>query len=71
MYISQPYEVIGCSNRCKKSGLLNQFKSPIGAKWTFQIYEDPHEVAKASGKDNKWWKENSFMLFFGEKEGGL
>ena len=37
---------------------------------TFQIYEDPYELAKASGKDNKWWKYNSFMLLYGEKEGG-
>ena len=54
----------------QKVGLLNQVKSPIGAKRTFQIYEYPHELAKASGKANKWWKQNSFMLFFGEKEGG-
>ena len=45
-------------------------KSPIGAKRTFQIREDPHELDKASGKDNKWWKYNSFMLIFGENEGG-
>ena len=31
----------------------------------FQIYEDPHELDKESGKYNKWWKDNSFMLLFG------
>ena len=51
-------------------GLLKQVKSPIGAKRTFQIHEDPHELAKESGRDNKWWKDNSFMLLYGEKEGG-
>ena len=35
------------------------------------MHVDSHELAKESGKDNKCWKENSFMLFFGEKEGGL
>ena len=54
----------------KKAGLLKLVKSPIGAKNTFQIYEDAHKLAKGSGKDNKWWKENSFMPFFGENEGG-
>ena len=29
---------------------------------TFQIHEDPHELDKASGKANMWWKEISFML---------
>ena len=54
----------------KKESLLNQVKSPIGAKRTFEIYEDPHEFAKESGKDNKWWQKNSFMFFNGEKEVG-
>ena len=54
----------------QKDGLIYQVKSPIGAKRTFQIYGDPHELAKESEKDNKWWKKNSFILFFGEKEGG-
>ena len=54
----------------QKESLLKQVKSPIGAKRTFQIHEDPHELAKESAKDNKWWKENLFMIFFGEKEGG-
>ena len=54
----------------KKVGLLNQVKYPIGAKRTFQIYENDHELAKASGQDNKWWKDNSLMLLFGENEGG-
>ena len=51
----------------QKVGLLNQVKSPIGAKGTFQIHEDPHELDKSSGKDNKCWKYNSFMLFFWRK----
>ena len=54
----------------KKEGLLKQVKSPIGAKTTFQIHEDPHELAKESGKSNVWWKYNSFILLYGEKEGG-
>ena len=44
--------------------------APICAKMTFQIHEYPHELDKASGKYNMWWKENSFMLFYGENEGG-
>ena len=51
--------------KSQKVGLLKQVKSPIGAKRTFQIHEDPHELDKASGKANKWWKDNSFMLLFG------
>ena len=42
----------------------------MGAKRNFQIHEDPHKLAKASGKDNMWWKDNSFILLYGEKEGG-
>ena len=53
----------------QKAGLLKQVKSPIGAKMNFQIHEDPHELDKESGKDNKWWKYNSFIIFYGEKEG--
>ena len=30
----------------KKEGLLKLVKSPIGARKTFQIYEDDHELAK-------------------------
>ena len=56
-----PFELV------KKAGLLNQFKSPIGAKRNFQIHKDPHELAKESGKSNKWWKENAFMLFLWRK----
>ena len=47
----------------KERGLLKQVKSPIGAKRTFQIHEDPHELDKTSGKDNMWWKYNSFRIF--------
>ena len=39
-------------------------------KGPFQIHKDPHELPKESGKDNMWWKYNSFMVFDGEKEGG-
>ena len=34
----------------QKAGLPNLIKSPIGAKSSFQIYEDVHEFAKSSGK---------------------
>ena len=44
--------------------------SQIPHRCTFQICEDPHELAKESGKDNVWWKEKSFTLLYGEKEGG-
>ena len=47
----------------KKEGLLKLVKSPICARKTFQIDEDAHELDKESGKDNKWWKYNSFMIF--------
>ena len=53
----------------RKAGLLKLVKSPICARKTFQIYEDAHELAKESGQANKWWKDNSIMLFFVEKEG--
>ena len=52
----------------QKAGLLKQVKYPIGTKRTFQIHENPHELDKSSGKDNMWWKCNSFMLFYGENE---
>ena len=52
---------------CKKAGLLNQVKSPIGAKRTFQIHEDPQKLDKESGEDNVLWKENSFMSFLWRK----
>ena len=54
----------------QKAGLLKLVKSPIGARKNFQIYEDAHELDKSSGQYCKWWKENSFILFFVEKEGG-
>ena len=40
----------------QKAVLLNLVKSPIGARKTFQIYEDVHELDKESGQDNMWWK---------------
>ena len=49
----------------QKAGLQKLVKSPIGARKTFQIYEDAHQLAKESGQDNKWWKDNSFIIFFG------
>ena len=30
-----------------------------------------HKLAKSSGKDKEGWKEKSYILLFGEKEGGL
>ena len=54
----------------QKVGLLNLVKSPICALSSFQIYEDAHEFAKSSGKAKEGWKDNSYMLLFGEKEGG-
>ena len=54
----------------EKKVLLKLVKSPIGAKKTFQIYEDAHELAKSDIPANKWLKEIRSMLFFGEKEGG-
>ena len=42
-------------SKCKLTK-TSQIKSPIGAKRTFQIYEDPHELDKSSGQANKWWK---------------
>ena len=61
---------LGFYSNWSKAGLLKLVKSPIGARKNFQIYEDAHGLDKASGKANKWWKYNSFMLLFGEKEGG-
>ena len=37
----------------QKAGLLKLVKSPIGAKKTFQIYEDAHELAKSDRPANK------------------
>ena len=37
----------------KKAGLLKLVKSPIGARKTFQIYEDAQEFNKSDRKDNK------------------
>ena len=63
-------KALGCySNWSKSRKLLKQVKSPIGAKKNFQIHEDLHELYKESGKANMWWKKNSFLLFYGEKEG--
>ena len=62
-------KALGCYSNWSKAGLLQQVKSPIGAKRTFQIHEDPHKLDKASGKSNVWCKYNSFMLLYGEKEG--
>ena len=36
---------------------------------TFQIYEYIHELDKESEKYNKWSKEISFLILFGQKEG--
>ena len=58
-------KVLGFYSNWSKAGLLKQVKSPIGAKRTFQIHEDPHELDKSSGKANVWWKYNSFMLLYG------
>ena len=44
---------LGFYSKWSKEGLLNLVKSPIGARKTFQIYEDAHELAKESGQDNK------------------
>ena len=46
----------------QKVGLLNLVKSPIGAERSFQIYLEAHELAKSSRKDNKEWKDNSYMI---------
>ena len=59
------------SNRnSQKLGLLNLIKSPIGAESSFQIHQDSHELDKSSRKDNEGWKDKSYMLLLGEKEGG-
>ena len=52
-----------------KSRLTKSSQIPHRCKKDFQIYEDPHELAKESGKDNKWWKDNSFILLYGLNEG--
>ena len=54
----------------QKLGLLNLVKSPIGAESSFQIYQDAHELDKSSRKASNGWKDNSYMLLLGEKEGG-
>ena len=35
-----------------------------------QIHQDAHELAKSSRKDKEGWKDNSYILLLGEKEGG-
>ena len=37
----------------QKAGLLKLVKSPIGARKTFQIYEDDHELDKYDRQANK------------------
>ena len=54
----------------KKVGLLNLVKSPIGAESSFQIYLEAHELEKSSRQDNKWWKDKSYIILLGEKNGG-
>ena len=54
----------------QKVGLLNLVKSPIGAERSFQIYLEAHKLENSSRKDNKEWKDNSYMLLLGEKVGG-
>ena len=63
-------KALGYYSNWSKSRLTKQVKSPIGAKRNFQIHEDPHKLAKESGKYNMWWLDNSFIIFYGEKEGG-
>ena len=54
----------------QKVGLLNLVKSPIGAKSSFQIHLEAHELEKSSRKANKGWKYNSYTLLLGENYGG-
>ena len=54
----------------KKGGLPKLVKSPIGAESSFQIHQDAHELAKSSMQANEGWKDKSYMILFGEKEGG-
>ena len=56
---------LGCYSNWSKSRLTKTSQIPIGAKRTFQIHEDPHKLAKESGKYNVWWKDNSFMILYG------
>ena len=42
----------------------------IVKKQAYQIYEDAHEFTKSSGKAKEGLKDNSYMILFGEKEGG-
>ena len=37
---------------------------------SFQIHQDAHELAKSSSKYNEGWKDNSYILLLGEKDGG-
>ena len=62
-------KALGCYSNWSKSRVTKSSEIPQGAKRNFQIHEDPHELAKSSGKYNIWWKENSFILLYGEKEG--
>ena len=61
---------LGFYSNWSKSGLTKSSQIPHRCKKDFPIYEDPHELDKESGKYNKWWKYNSFILFYGEMEGG-
>ena len=54
----------------QKLGLLNLVKSPIGAYSSFQIHLEAHKLENSSRKDNKGWKDNSYMILLGEKDGG-
>ena len=52
----------------QKAGLLKLVKSPIGAKKTFQIYEDAQKLGKSDRKDNKWWKDIRNTIFLDKKK---
>ena len=47
--------------------LLKLVKSPIGARKTFQIYEDAQELDKSNKKYNNSYKDIRYMLFFWRK----
>ena len=53
----------------QKVGLLNLVKSPIGVYSSFKFYLEARELAKSSRKDNKGWKDNSYILLLGERDG--
>ena len=62
------YKALGCYSNWSKSRLTKSSQIPIGARNTFQIYEDAHELDKESGKANKWWKDNSFNIFLEKRK---